>query len=127
MPSSRAVDRLDQIRLRGLKVFAHHGVLDFEAGEGQVFVIDVTIHADLHAAGVSDDLEQTIDYGELAVAIHNQVKGERHQLIERVAERVAEVVLEHPRVEAVDVEVHKPQAPISVPFDDVVVVIHRHR
>ncbi len=118
---------MDQIRLCGLKVFAHHGVLDFEAKEGQLFTIDVIIHTDLRVAGASDDLADTVDYGQLAAAIHHRVKGERHQLIERVAERVAEVVLDHARVQAVDVEVHKPQAPISVPFDDVVVVIHRAR
>lgn len=116
---------MDQIRLLGLRVFAHHGVLEDERETGQVFVVDVTIHADLAAAGASDDLADTFDYGRMATAIHDRVSKEQHQLIERVAERIAEVVLEDPRVAAVDVSVHKPQAPILVAFSDVVVSITR--
>lgn len=118
---------LDRIHLRGLKVFAHHGVFGDERETGQVFIVDVTIYADLTAAGASDKLGDTVDYGRMATAIHDRVAKEQHQLIERVAERIADVVLEDPRVNAVDVSVHKPHAAIAVAFSDVVVSITRTR
>lgn len=117
----------DIIRLEGLKVFAHHGVLEHEKTDGQVFFIDVTLHADLRSAGETDDLEATIDYGALALRVNEVVAGERWDLIERVAERVAEVALEHVRCQSVDVTVHKPHAPIPLPFRDVSVTISRAR
>ena len=118
---------MDRIHLRGLEVYAHHGVFEFEQTEGQRFVVDVTLHIDLARAGRSDDLEDTVDYGAMAESVHACVAGERHQLIERVAERVAEVALAYPLVAAVDVRVHKPEAPIPITFSDVVVDIHRSR
>jgi len=118
---------VDTIRLRGLRVFAHHGVLAEEQSAGQEFAIDVTIHADLATAASTDDLADTIDYGTLAAAIHDRVSSERWNLIERVAGRVADLVLEDERVASVEVRVHKPAAPISVPFDDVVIEMRRSR
>ena len=116
---------MDRIHLRGLEVFAHHGVFDFEEEQGQTFVVDVSIEVDLADAGASDELTSTVDYGELARTVHARVESERHNLIERVAQRVAETVLEHPLVQSVDVLVHKPGAPIPLAFSDVVVEIHR--
>ena len=116
----------DSITLRGLRIMAHHGVTEEERAGGQNFVVDVTAHLDLSEAGRSDDLSSTVDYGILAEAIHRRVSGERWNLIERVAERVAELVLEDNRVGRVDVTVHKPDAPIRVGFEDVAVTVVRH-
>jgi dihydroneopterin aldolase len=115
----------DHIDLVGIEVFAHHGVYPEEREQGQPFVIDVRLGVDLGAAGSSDDLEDTVDYGVLVQLIHDVVAGERWHLIERVAQRVAEAVLEEPRVSAVTVTVHKPLAPVPVKVADVAVTLTR--
>lgn len=117
----------DSISLTGLRVFAHHGVYDFERASGQEFVIDVTVWLDLATPAASDDVTGTIHYGELAVEVTDAVRRDPVDLIETVAERVASVVLAHEAAAAVRVTVHKPDAPIDVPFDDVAVSILRSR
>lgn len=117
----------DRIVLSGIEVFAYHGVLEEEQSDGQLFAVDVVVEVDLTAAAASDDLDETIDYGLLADRIHERVAGERWNLIERVASRVAELVLEDPRVTSTEVTIHKPQAPIAVPFRDVTVTLQRSR
>lgn len=117
----------DRIALTGLRVHAHHGVFEAEREAGQPFVIDVTAFVDLAVAAASDDLERTVHYGELAEAVVAAVERDPVDLIETVAERVAAVALGYPAVDQVEVTVHKPEAPISVPFDDVAVTIVRGR
>ena len=117
----------DKITLTGLQVHAHHGVFDVEREQGQLFVIDVVAWLDLSPAALSDDLANTVHYGELAEEVVAAVAQDPVDLIETVAERVAQVVLAHTTVERVEVTVHKPQAPISVPFADVAVTIERTR
>jgi dihydroneopterin aldolase len=117
----------DRITLTGLRVRAHHGVFEFERVEGQEFVIDVSVAVDLSAAASGDDLERTVHYGELAEAVVAAVERDPVDLIETVAERVASVALAHPAVQQAEVTVHKPQAPITVPFEDVAVTIVRGR
>lgn len=117
----------DAIVLTGLRVRAHHGVYDFERENGQDFVVDVTAWLDLAAPAASDDVAATVHYGELAEEIADAVRRDPVDLIETVAERVAGVVLAHPPVDAVEVTVHKPDAPMSVPFGDVAVRILRER
>jgi dihydroneopterin aldolase len=117
----------DRITLTGVRVRAHHGVFDFEREQGQEFVIDVAVAVDLAAAASGDDLGRTVHYGELAEAVADAVRRDPVDLIETVAERVAAVALAYPAVEEVEVTVHKPEAPISVPFDDVAVTIVRSR
>lgn len=118
----------DRIELRGLEVFARHGVFDHEKADGQLFGIDVVVHIDLSRAGDTDDLSDTLDYGVMAQRVHDVVAGERWNLIEKVAARVAEVVLSGDvRIESVAVTVHKPSAPIPHGFDDVAVTIERTR
>ncbi|MDQ0576495.1 dihydroneopterin aldolase [Agromyces albus] len=117
----------DRITLTGVRVRAHHGVFDFEREAGQEFVIDVSVAVDLAAAASGDDLGRTVHYGELAEAISAAVERDPVDLIETVAERVASVALAFPAVEEVEVTVHKPQAPITVPFTDVAVTIVRGR
>ena len=116
---------LDTITLTGLRANGFHGVFEEERREGQVFIVDVVVHLDFAAAAVSDDLEQTVHYGVLAEEVVAAVESEPVDLIETVAERVAAVVLAHTPVRVVVVTVHKPSAPITVPFDDVSVTITR--
>ena len=127
MTEQRNHGRGDRITLTGLRVRAHHGVFDFERAEGQEFVIDVSVAVDLAAAAASDELDRTVHYGELAEAVVAAVERDPVDLIETVAERVAVVALGFAAVDEVEVTVHKPQAPITVPFDDVAVTIVRGR
>ncbi len=122
-----ATSSKDEVRLTGISVRAHHGVYPEEQEKGQQFVVDVVAQIDLSAAGESDRLEDTVDYGALAQRVHDLVATERWNLLERVAERVARLVLEDERVRAVEVTVHKPQAPLAVLFDDVSVTVRRWR
>ena len=117
----------DEITLTGLRANAHHGVLEHERRTGQVFVIDVTVYLSLADAAASDDLDRTIHYGELAERVVAAVETDPVDLIETVAERVAQVVLSYELAALTRVTVHKPSAPISVPFDDVSVTITRGR
>lgn len=117
----------DRITLTGIRVQAHHGVFDFERENGQEFVVDVIAWLDLSAAAHSDDLARTVHYGDLAKDVADAVATSPVDLIETVAERVANVVLSRPAVSQTEVTIHKPQAPISVPFDDVSVTIVRYR
>ena len=117
----------DSITLTGLRITAHHGVFDFERENGQEFVIDVTVWLDFRAAAAADDLARTIHYGELAGEVADAVRRDPVDLIETLAERIAEVVLDHEAAERVRVTVHKPQAPIEIPFADVSVQIERQQ
>ncbi|MEJ2861091.1 dihydroneopterin aldolase [Actinomycetospora flava] len=117
----------DRIVLRGLRVRGHHGVFEHERRDGQDFVLDLALEVDLTAAASSDDLVDTVDYGALAEGAAAIVAGPPRRLIEAVAGEVAARVLADDRVAAVEVTLHKPQAPITVPFDDVAVVLRRER
>lgn len=117
----------DRIVVTGIDVFAYHGVRDDEKQNGQLFSVDVEMELDLQPVSVSDDLADTVDYGTLAERVHRRVAEERHDLIETVATRVADLVLEDPLVVATSVTIHKPQAPISIPFRDVAVTVRRSR
>ena len=117
----------DRITLTGLRATGNHGVFEHERIDGQVFVIDVTVHLSLRDAAESDDLDDTVHYGVLAERVVAAVESDPVDLIETVAERVADVALEFSRVDRVDVTVHKPSAPITVPFGDVSVSIRRKR
>jgi dihydroneopterin aldolase len=102
-------------------------VYDHERRDGQDFVVDVTVWCDLARAAASDDLADTLNYGELAQRVAAIVGGPPANLIETVAGRVADAVLADVRVRAVEVTLHKPQAPIPMEFADVAVVVHRTR
>ncbi|WP_433055643.1 dihydroneopterin aldolase [Dactylosporangium sp. CS-033363] len=117
----------DRISLRGLKVRGFHGVFDFERRAGQDFVIDVDLELDLRPAAASDDVTDTVHYGELAERLAAVVTGPAVNLIETLAEKLAAESLADPRVRAATVTVHKPQAPIPLEFADVAVVIRRER
>jgi dihydroneopterin aldolase len=117
----------DRIRLVGLRAFGHHGVFPDERRNGQEFMIDVTAWLDLSPAATEDDLGHTVDYGELAERLVHAVERDPVDLIETVAERCAAIVLGYDLVERVEVTIHKPAAPIAVPFADVEVTVARER
>ena len=117
----------DRIELRGLTVRGHHGVFDHERADGQEFVVDITVWIDLADAAASDALADTYDYGVLVERAAAIVAGPARNLIETVAGEIAEDVMHDKRVHAVEVTVHKPQAPIPRSFDDVAVVARRSR
>jgi 7,8-dihydroneopterin aldolase/epimerase/oxygenase len=117
----------DRIELRGLTVRGHHGVFEHERRDGQEFVVDVTVWIDLDRAAASDDLTDTLDYGALAARMADIVGGPARNLIETVAAEIADDVMGDERVHAVEVVVHKPQAPVPLALNDVAVTIHRSR
>lgn len=117
----------DTIRLHGIEVQARHGVLDHEKTSPQKFLIDIYVDVDLTQAGATDSLADTIDYGMVAQRAHDLARDNSFELIESLADKIAEAVLEDKRAIGVTVTVHKPQAPISVPFSDVAVVVRRGR
>jgi FolB domain-containing protein len=102
----------DRIELRGLRVAGICGVLPEEQARTQPLEIDLDLEADLAPAGATDDLARTVDYGAVTEAVERVVAGERFALLERLAERVAEVVLAEPLVEAVTVAVRKLRPPV---------------
>lgn len=117
----------DRIELRGLRVFGHHGVFDFERRDGQEFLVDVTLWTDFTAAAASDDIADTIHYGELAEQVVAIVAGEPRDLIETVVTQIADAIMTDARIAAVEVVLHKPSAPIPHSFEDVRVVTSRRR
>lgn len=117
----------DRIELTGIEVYAKHGVLDREQQVAQIFRVDVVAWVDLQTAGRTDELEDTVDYGALASEIRDTVGSESNRLIEKVATRVATVVLAHPEIVRTRVTVHKPDAPVDVALEDVSVVVERGR
>lgn len=121
------MDVADEITLTGLRVFGRHGVYDEERRVGQEFVIDVTLRLDTRPAAASDDVADTVHYGDMAEQIAEIVGGEPVDLLETLAARIAERVLANELVDAVRVTVHKPQAPIPLTFADVSVTIERER
>ena len=115
----------DELAITGIECFAHHGVFDFERREGQVFVIDLVLGLDTAPAAASDDLHDTVDYGSLVAAAKAAVERDPVDLIETLAQRIADVCLLDSRVEWVRVTVHKPDAPIDATYSDVALTIHR--
>lgn len=115
----------DQLRLTGLRARGNHGVFDYERAQGQMFIVDLVVDLDTAAAADADDLEATVHYGVLAEEVVGVVTGEAVDLIETLAERIATVVLAHAAAQRVLVTVHKPEAPIAVPFGDVSITIDR--
>ncbi len=115
----------DRITLTGLAVFGHHGVFDHEKRDGQTFLVDITLWLDLGPAAATDDLTQTVHYGELAELAAAVVAGPPKDLIEAVAGEIADLVIVSFPVHAVEVTIHKPSAPIPRTFADVSVTIRR--
>ena len=117
----------DRIVLQGVSARGFHGVLDVEKADGQDFVVDVMLEVDLRRPGGSDLLAHTVNYAEVAADTVALITGPSLDLIETLADRIAAAALRRPLVQAVQVTVHKPHAPVGVPFGDVKVVLERRR
>jgi dihydroneopterin aldolase len=117
----------DRLAVYGIEALGHHGVLDFERREGQVFKVDLVLGLDTGPAARSDDLHDTVDYGSLVAAVKQAVETDPVDLIEKLAQRIADVCLTDGRVQWTEVTVHKPDAPIEATFSDVALTIHRSR
>lgn len=119
---------MDRIVLTGMRFYGYHGVFPEESRLGQAFLVDLEIFADLREAGQQDAISKTINYGTVYETVKQIVEGEPFKLIEALAEHVATKVLaEHGAIAEVVVRVHKPNAPIPGPIDDVMVEIRRGR
>lgn len=117
----------DQLKIVGIECFGHHGVFPDEKRAGQPFIVDLTIGLDTRPAAATDDLAKTVDYGSLVLAVKAAVERDPVDLIETVAERIAQVCLAGDLVESITVDLHKPLAPIKAAFSDVVISIRRDR
>jgi dihydroneopterin aldolase len=117
----------DRLTVLGIEAFGHHGVFDFERRDGQVFRVDLTLGVDTRPAARSDDLQDTVDYGTLVAAVKQAIENDPVDLIETLAQRIADVCLSDPRVGWAEVTLHKPHAPIEATFSDVALTIHRSR
>ncbi|MDJ0312201.1 dihydroneopterin aldolase [Arthrobacter sp. H35-D1] len=118
----------DLITLKGVTAIGYHGVFAHEKRDGQPFITDVVLHLDVTGAAATDDLMLTANYGAVAETVVSMVTGEAYDLIETLSVRMAERILaDFPVLNAVEVTVHKPKAPIQVPFGDVNVTVFRSR
>lgn len=132
---SPALDRLDRIELRGLRAMGTHGVLPEERDRPQPFEVDLDLEMDLRAAGRSDLLGDTADYGDIAEAVAAVIAGPHSDLLEHLAERIAQVALSAavgsagitgvPRITGVTVAVRKLRPPVGVAMTSAGVNIHR--
>ncbi|MEV7430001.1 MULTISPECIES: dihydroneopterin aldolase [unclassified Nocardioides] len=115
----------DEISVTGIECWGHHGVFDFERRDGQPFVVDLALGVDTAPAAASDDLHDTVDYGSLVAAVKTAVEHDPVDLIETLAQRIADVCLGDARVDWARVTVHKPDAPVDATFADVALTITR--
>jgi dihydroneopterin aldolase len=118
---------LDQVALRGLRVFGRHGVAEHERRNGQEFIIDAVLWLDTRPAAAADDLARTADYAAIADRLVSLAAGPPVRLIETLAERLAMACLSDPAVQEAEITVHKPHAPIAHLFTDVTVTVRRGR
>lgn len=117
----------DSILIEGLRVYGHHGLHPFEKDYGRVFIIDLECNVDLEPSGLSDSMNDTVDYQYLVQRIRDLVQTQRFDLIEKLAERIAAIGLENDRVEEVTVRVAKQGPPVGADVDAISVEIHRRR
>lgn len=119
---------MDKISIKGLKLFAYHGVNPEEKEEGQNFIIDLDYYVNIAKACYHDDIEDTVSYAKVVKVIRAAFTGEKYDLIERASQVIADAVLEaFPEVFKVEVTLKKPEAPIKADFDYVAVTIVRER
>lgn len=117
---------MDKIKIENLEVFANHGVFPEENVLGQKFLVSLTMFTNTRRAGKTDELTASIHYGEVSQFINQYMKEHTFQLIERVAESIAEELLLHtPGLEKVLLEIKKPWAPVGLPLESVSVEIER--
>lgn len=117
---------MDKIKIQNLEVFAKHGVFQEERTLGQKFLVSATLYTDMKIPGKTDNLTDATNYGEVCHFITDFMTKNTYQLIETVADRLANgILLQFPLLQAVDIEIKKPWAPIGLPLDYVSVEVHR--
>ena len=116
---------LDRLAIHGIEAFGHHGVFESERRDGQLFLADLELWIDTREAARSDDLRDTVDYGSLVAKVKTDMESDPVDLVETLAQRIADTCLQDPRVRSVEVTVHKPDAPIEATFRDVALTITR--
>jgi len=117
----------DTIKISGIKAFGFHGVFEEERKSGQDFIADIEFSYKTEDAIKTDDLAHAIDYGAIATLTKNIIEGEPRNLIEKVADEIAEKILKEFKVISVKVVLHKPHAPIDMKFTDISVSVERHK
>jgi dihydroneopterin aldolase len=117
----------DRLAVHGIEAYGYHGVFESERREGQMFKVDLVLGMDTRPAARTDDLQDTVDYGTLVAAVKKAVEHDPVDLIETLAERIADICLKDPRVQWTEVTLHKPDAPIEATFADVALTISRSR
>lgn len=120
-------DGHDVITISGISATGFHGVFDHERREGQTFVVDVKVATSFRVSAVSDDVSDTLDYGLMSQAVVEEIQGGPYNLIEKLASVIVDRLMRDFAPLAVQVTVHKPEAPIPVPFGDVAVTMSRSR
>jgi dihydroneopterin aldolase len=118
----------DQITITGIHGYGHHGLFENERSNGQDFYVDLILNLDLSQAAQSDAIEDTVNYAEITELTHQEITTDPVNLIEKLAYRIAERILSsHPKVKAITVTVHKPQAPVGLKVQDISVVVNKTR
>ncbi|MCT1685381.1 dihydroneopterin aldolase [Pseudoglutamicibacter albus] len=120
-------DGHDVITISGISATGFHGVFDHERREGQTFVVDVKVATSFRVSAASDDVSDTLDYGLMSQAVVEEIQGGPYNLIEKLASVIVDRLMRDFAPLAVQVTVHKPEAPIPVPFGDVAVTMSRSR
>ena len=116
----------DEIRIRGLRIFAHHGVFEEETRLGQMFVVNATLYTSTRQGGLADALEQTISYADVCVFLTEYLQKNTWKLLEAAVEHACRaLLLRFPLINEVELEMEKPSAPIPLPFDSVSVCVRR--
>ena len=117
---------MDIIRIEQLEIFAYHGCNEEEKRDGQKFYVDANLYTDVMTPGLSDDLEDTVNYAKACKFINKFLTENRFDLIEAVAEQTTRALLkEFPKIRKVDFTINKPNAPIKLPFGNVAVSVSR--
>lgn len=119
---------MDKIIVKGLKIFAYHGVDKEEKERGQNFVVDAVLHLSLRRAGETDDVEDTVSYSKVVNTIRKVISENNYNLIEKVATRVTQqLFLDFFEINNVEVTIKKPNAPVDADFEYMAVSIARDR
>ena len=117
---------MDIIKIERLEIFAYHGCKEDEKINGQKFYVDANLYCNVNTSGLSEDLEDTVNYSKVCKFINRFMTENRFNLIEAVAEQTTRAVLkEFPKVKGIDFVINKPNAPIKLPFGNVAVSVHR--
>ncbi len=119
---------MDKIIIKGLEIFAHHGVFEEENVLGQKFVVDAVLYLSTREAGMNDDIKKSVDYGAVCADINHIMQEQNYNLIETVAETVAsELLIKYSDIRGIDITVKKPWAPVLMPIETVAVSISRKK